>query len=762
MKNIYESERNLLNSLTGLLSGFCLSVFCYIMILGFQDLTFSFHNILDLHKQNSIIYIVDFFPFLFSFLFFYLIGYYKKSKLKYEEELKREKRKIENALSFSKNLTHGILSNFEDISGDSNELVNSLNDLRETLIQNKQSEDLRAHDDYKRNWASEGLAMFGDMLRIQEERMEDLAYKMISNLVKYLKANQGGFFLVEGDSSERRYIQMIACHAYDRKKFSNKQYEWGEGLIGACAMEKKTIYLLDIPDKYLSISSGLGRANPNILVIVPLLVNNEVQGIIEIASFSKFEDFQIDFIEKVAESIAMTLSNIKGNLRTAKLLKETQAQAEELALQEEKVRQNMEELKATQEQAARQAERFISFTNSVNHTMIRAEYDKEGTLLYANTKFLKKLGYSGNREVEGRHISLFIHEKDRSWFNEIWKNLSQGGKHFEGYMKHITKQGQDLWTMATYTSIRRDDSSVEKILFLAIDTTEQKKQSLDFEGQISAINRLSLKGEFAPDGKLLSINDLFLNTFKFNDRELQQMSIFDFLDPKDLETFNELWEEVITGKPYQGQLKFYNKYAEEKWFRVSFTSVNDMYDEVAKVVFLANEITNEKIMEIESRKQTEQLKLQEEKLRFASIELNRKIEEKNSAWLKQKDELTNEIELYKDLLFKSNELVLSVDNSGIIIFINKNAENFWKIKSKEILGKPAMESLKSITNFPESLNSLIDPAKSKVFEKSIIELFPDKGKSLTMKVNLVTSDIAGKIVYTVFLNPVSDSLPHFV
>jgi PAS domain S-box-containing protein len=753
MSEIKIREKILLNTLTGLISGFCLFLLFYFLLFRIQEIKFTFQNFLVQHSQYPFLYLIDFIPILSGLSFYFFSRSVRNQLQHYEGELNTIKQKIEQALTFSENLTNGKLTPFDQSSGNPNELVDSLNELRETLITNKNAEEFRANDDHKRNWAAEGLASFGEILRIQEDNMEDLAYKIISNLVKYLKANQGGFFLIESESDDKKFIKMIACFAYDRKKFADKRLEWGEGLIGTCAMEKKTIYLTDIPDQYLTISSGLGRANPNFLIIVPLLVNNEIQGIIEIASFMKFEDYQIEFIEKVADSIAMTLSNIKGNLRTTTLLRETQAQTEELALQEERMRQNMEELKATQEQAARQAESFISFTNSVNHTMIRAEYDREGMLLYANTKFLKKLGYSGNREVEGRHISLFINEKDRDWFNGIWSELGQGGKHFEGYMKHITKQGQDLWTMATYTSIRRDDGSVDKILFLAIDTTEHKKQSLDFESQIAAINRLSLKAEFAPDGKLLTTNDLFINTLKFNERELQQMSVFDFLDTKDLETFNEFWEAVLTGKPYQGQLKFLNKYQEEKWFRVSFTSVNDMYDEVAKVIFLANEITNEKIMELESRKQTEQLKIQEEKLRFASIDLNHKMEERNKVWQKQKDEIKSEIELFKDVLFKSNEIVFSVDNSGILVFINKKAENFWKLKSREILEKPALECFRAVHNFPESLLAIIDPSKSKIFEKSFADVSLGNGKSQQMQLKLISSDIAGKIVYTIVLYP---------
>ncbi|MCP5515597.1 MAG: PAS domain S-box protein [Spirochaetales bacterium] len=721
------------------------------MLFHVQDAAFTFSNLAGFHGKSSLLWLIDLLPIIWSLIFFIAYRYYHFRKTRNELLLEAERQKIEDALNYSENLRQGKFSSSEISPDSSNQLVSSLNELRETLMLNKISQDMRSKEDRRLNWTSEGLAMFGEILRVQTDNMEDLAYSLISNLVKYLKANQGGFFLTEEDETGKRVIEMIACHAYDRKKFADRKISWGEGLIGTCALEKKTIYLLEIPDNYLLITSGLGKANPNVLIIVPLLVNDEVQGIIEIASFTKFELFQIEFIEKVADSIAMTLSNIKGNLRTATLLKETQAQAEVLALQEEKMRQNMEELKATQEQAARQAEKFISFTNSVNHTMVRAEYDKEGILLYANTKFLKKLGYSGNREVEGRHISLFIHEKDREWFNDIWNNLVQGGKHFEGYMKHITKQGQDLWTMATYTSIRRDDGSVEKILFLAIDTTEQKKQSLDFEGQIEAINRLNLKAEFAPDGKLLFANNLFNSTLKYHENELNRLSIFDIIEKKEIESINEVWEGVITGKPYQGQMKLFSKYEEEKWFRVSLSSVNDMYDEVSKVVFLANEITNEKIMESESRKQTQQLKDQEEKLRLAGIELNRKMAEKEAAWQKQSLEFKTEIDLYQDIFYKSDTLMLSVDNTGILLFLNKKAEDLWKIKSRNVINKPALDCFRDISNFPFQLNNLIDPSKAKVFEQDTIEIPDEKHVLRKMKMKILSTPINDRIAYTLYL-----------
>ncbi len=124
---------------------------------------------------------------------------------------------------------------------------------------------------------------------------------------------------------------MIACHAYERKKFPDKRIPWGEGLIGAAAMERKGYYTDKIQDGYLTITSGLGKANPNYLLIEPLIWNEQVFGIIEIASFKDMEEYKIQFVQRVAENIATTINTMESKLRTEQLLKETQAQADQLA-----------------------------------------------------------------------------------------------------------------------------------------------------------------------------------------------------------------------------------------------------------------------------------------------------------------------------------------------------------------------------------------------------------------------------------------------
>lgn len=718
------------------------------------DVSFSIQGFVRLHELFPGQILIDIIP-VFTILAGILAG---SSETGHQEKLKRksmeEKQRSDHILAFTEKLINNQLDADLELDNEDDPLGKALINLRDNLKQNIAEQQRRKMEDDQRNWVSEGLARFGDILRGSFEKMEDYAYNIISYLVKYLEANQGGFYLVEQEEEKGKYFDLKACYAYDRRKFADKRIEWGEGIIGTCALEKQSIYMTDLPPDYLEITSGLGEAPPDNLLIVPMLVQDEVLGIIELASFKSFADFEIGFVESIAENTAITLSSLRSNIRTASLLRESQSQAEALARQEEKMRLSMEQLKETQEQAARQAEKFISFTNSVNHTLIRAEYDTRGILLYANTKFLHKLGYFSNAEVEGQHISKFVDEKDREWFDPIWNRLSEGGKHYEGYMKHITKTGQDLWTMATYTCVRKDDGTVDKILFLAIDNTEQHKQSLDYEGQLDAINRLTIKIQFAPDGKYIDCNELFLKTMKFSESELTRMSVFDFIEKAELENFMETWERVTRGVPYEGQLKSITKYGDEKWFRVSFTAVNDMYGEVAKVICLANDITNERIMEVESRRSTEQLKLQEEKMKLAGVELKKKLEQSKSELEQQYSQIARERDRLMKTLMDDRNIILTIDGSTRILFINRSGEKFFGVKSAAIVGQEIQSLFRGESaDLDPFVRSLLDPGSRKVTGEMKKVSLPDKnGKMHNATMHLSSVEGKDEVSYTAFIS----------
>ncbi|WKK76550.2 GAF domain-containing protein [Marivirga salinae] len=231
-------------------------------------------------------------------------------------------------------------------------------------------------EEKKRAWVTKGLAEIGSILR-GEDDLKILTEKIIAFVVKYLDANQGALFLLDDENKDDLQLTLKSAYAFKRRKQLNQKVNIGEGLVGQCYLEKDYIYLTEVPDNYINIRSGLGDANPRSILISPMLVNEEVYGIFEIASFNKVEQYQIDFMLEMGENIAMQLNSIKTNEKTKYLLAEMQEQSQQLHSQEEEMRQNMEELQATQEQQERQ-ERDL-----------RAELD---TVKKEKEKLEKKLG----------------------------------------------------------------------------------------------------------------------------------------------------------------------------------------------------------------------------------------------------------------------------------------------------------------------------------------------------------------------------------
>lgn len=230
------------------------------------------------------------------------------------------------------------------------ELTASQDKLKDYISKLKESQE----DERRRNWASEGVALFADLLRMYNDDIAKLTEVVIAKLAHYMELNQAGIFILNEDDATNPYLELLACFAYDRKKFIEKRIKPGEGLAGQVFLDKKVSILKKVPDGYLYINSGLGKSTAGCVVIVPLILNEKAYGVVELASFREIESYQIEFVKKLGENIASTLVNVRNNQLTRRLLDEAQLRTEELRQKEEEMRQNMEELTATQEEMQRQ------------------------------------------------------------------------------------------------------------------------------------------------------------------------------------------------------------------------------------------------------------------------------------------------------------------------------------------------------------------------------------------------------------------------
>ncbi len=237
-------------------------------------------------------------------------------------------------------------ANKENLAG---ELIN----MRDKMKQVKSDDEIRM-------WFTEGIAKFSEIVRQDFEDLTTMCDAIVSNCVNYLKSNQGGLFLVNQDEDDQIFIELMGTYAYDRKRFNEKKILPGQGLIGQTYKEGETLHMTEVPNNYVDITSGLGEATASNLVIVPLIVNETIVGLIELASFEPFKKHEIEFLEKMGEIIASSINSIKTNEQTKKILEKSQQQGEEMLAQEEEMRQNMEELEATHEEMRRNEQRMNS------------------------------------------------------------------------------------------------------------------------------------------------------------------------------------------------------------------------------------------------------------------------------------------------------------------------------------------------------------------------------------------------------------------
>ena len=372
-----------------------------------------------------------------------------------------------NVKNFALEVGKGSFDNDISVFNNEGEIGKSLAEMRDSL--KNVSEEARI-----RNWSNKGFAEFGDLLRKFNKDIAQLSEQVITFMVKYLNANQGSIFVVEENEADEKELKLTATYAYDRKKFIDKTIAPGQGLVGQVFLEKQSIYLKEIPDKYITITSGLGKATPNCLFIVPLIANEMVFGVIEIGSFKELTENEKQFIESVAENIASSIQAVKINEQTNKLLEESQEMTEQMRSQEEEMRQNMEELQATQEEMERSQRDNSERIHAIEKSGLAfIEFKPTGEIITADSTFIKLFGYSDLEEIRGRHHRIFVQKEyaDTEESIDFWQKL-KNGKPQDGVFERYKKNGEQIYIKGAYVDLKDMNGNVSSIIKFATDITD--------------------------------------------------------------------------------------------------------------------------------------------------------------------------------------------------------------------------------------------------------------------------------------------------
>lgn len=398
-----------------------------------------------------------------------------------QQQLSLYQSQITSATQFIKAIEQGNLDiqyNNTDEAGDENSLASSLVSMRNQMKK-------FSSEEKQRNWVTEGLARFADILRSKNDDQAALTNQVISSLVKYMEANQGALYILDDEDPNNITLELVACYAYNRQKHLNQRFALGEGIIGQVVLEKNTTYLKTIPKDYIRITSGLGEGLPRNLLVVPLKIEERVWGVVEIASFQEIGQHQIEFVEKLGESIASTIAAVKSSERTKKLLHESQVQAEQMRSQEEEMRQNLEELAATQEEMQRIIHEVQSQEGYLNGVLNASKdsiftVDRNFQVISFNKAFVAGVAAMGVEPRKGMDIlSVFQYGEQRD------KQRGYYTRALEGETFDITESfdlgGAQSYFISNYSPLRRENGEVFAAVCFAKDITEMMRARHDAE-----------------------------------------------------------------------------------------------------------------------------------------------------------------------------------------------------------------------------------------------------------------------------------------
>jgi methyl-accepting chemotaxis protein len=542
---------------------------------------------------------------------------------------------------FSNEIAKGVYDAQAGIEAPEGSMAKSLINLRDRLVETEKEQKQRRLEDEQRNWTTQGLAKFGDIMRHSNDNITKLSDEVVKNLVHYINASQGGLFVLDDNDPQHIFLEMASAFAYDRKKFLTRKVPLGDGLIGVCALEKNTIYITDVPEDYMEIESGLGDSKPKCLLIVPLKSEDKIMGVIELASFNLLNQHEIQFVEQLGDSIASTLSSQRINMRTAELLSESQKKSDELAVREVELHKTMDEMTVARDEAQRREAEMAGILSAVDETLLKAELDNQGMFESANQKFLSALGYRKD-ELIGRNIKTILDDKYLENFDIVWQNICSG-QSYQSTFNQKNKYGEVIWLLAQFTPIFDQNGAVVKVLYIANDITEQQlteeknkrllaestekaemlmatqesmaKNRIEMISVMTAIDETLMKAEYSVEGNLLAANQKHIKTMGYDFETTKGKNILTFIPDEEIVEFKALWQNVCEGNLHQMTVKRKSKLTgHDIWLINQYTPVKDMNGKVFKVLYTAFDITAHKEIEEQAMKQVETLRRQNEEL----------------------------------------------------------------------------------------------------------------------------------------------------
>ncbi len=275
----------------------------------------------------------------------------------------------------------------------------------------------------EQDWLNTNLARISGLMQGQRD-LTTVSRLIMSEISPLVTAQHGAFFLTESDNGDKPELRLIASYGYKKRKNVSNRFEFGEGLVGQAALEGRSILIAEAPPDYIKVTSGLGEAEPVNIIVMPILFEEQVMAVVELASLRAFSDVNQAFLEQLAETLGVVLNAIIANRRTEQLLEQSQSLAEELQSQSEELQAQQEELRRSnseleqQTQSLRASEELLQ-TQQEELQQTNEELQEKAELLSRQNRDIETQNSEiekARADLEGQAAQLALSSKYKSEF----------------------------------------------------------------------------------------------------------------------------------------------------------------------------------------------------------------------------------------------------------------------------------------------------------------------------------------------------------
>jgi HAMP domain-containing protein/CheY-like chemotaxis protein/signal transduction histidine kinase len=400
-----------------------------------------------------------------------------------------------------------------DARGEVAELKDNIN----TMIDNLR---LTTDRNTEQDWLKTNLAKFTNMLQGQRD-LGSVGRLLLSELAPLVDAHQGVIYQIVSEGDET-ILRLLSAYADDGETGHPPRLRSGQGLVGQCAADRRTMLISDIPDNVVPIRSALLRSAPRNIIILPVLFEGQVKAVIELAAVNGFTTLQTTFLEQLTSSIGIVLNSIEATMQTEELLTQSQQLAGELQSQQSELQQTNEQLEL---QAQQVAERNVEVERKNQELeQARRALEEKAAELALTSKYKSEFLANMSHELRTPLNSILILGQQLADNPE--KNLS--GRQVE-FARTIHGAGTDLLNLISdildLSKIESGTVSVEaeEIYFQnLVDRVarpfkhEAENRDLNFEVDLDP----TLGRSLVTDSKRLQqvLKNLLSNAFKFTEK----------------------------------------------------------------------------------------------------------------------------------------------------------------------------------------------------------------------------------------------------